>query len=67
MSKESCKTLIKCNEKDGKVNVTIGERLGDYQNKPQIRTWEVYVHGSFDDVEVRCLSKDDKFTVTNAN
>jgi alpha-glucosidase (family GH31 glycosyl hydrolase) len=67
MSKESCKTLIECSEKDGEVTVTIGERLGDYQNKPQIRTWEVYVHGSFDDVEVRCLSKDDKFTVTNAN
>ena len=67
MSKQSCKTLIECSEKNGNVQITIGERQGEYQNKPSTRIWEVYVHGSFGKVEVNCLSKNDKFSVAEAN
>ncbi len=67
MSKESCKTLIECCEKDGSVQITIGERQGEYQNKPTTRIWEVYVHGGFGKVEVNCLSKNDKISVVEAN
>lgn len=50
----SCHTLITCREDGNTVRITIGNREGDYQNKPEKRKWIVRVHGTEKNVEVEC-------------
>jgi alpha-glucosidase (family GH31 glycosyl hydrolase) len=61
--KESCKTVIECKENNGKVLVNISERSGEYEGKVQSRTWEIFVHGKYDNVEVKCASDADKVII----
>ena len=63
ISEESCKTLIKCNESNGNVDVTIGDRIGEYEGKPANRIWEIYIHGNYEHVNVNCQSSTDKAVI----
>ena len=63
-SKLSCHTLIKVTETDEKVTIDIGERVGDYNGKPETRKWLVRVHPKDDRdqlLEVKCAEGDKVF------
>ncbi len=61
-TKTSCHTSITVEETDEKVIVNIGERVGEYDGKPETRTWLVRVHPKDPDgdqfLEVRCAPGD---------
>lgn len=50
----SCHTLITCECVDDKVQIHIGRREGEYTNKPEKRTWLVYVHGTYKEITITC-------------
>ena len=50
-------TEISCECADGKVLVQIGERVGEYQNKPEKRIWKIYVHGFGGETIVSCADE----------
>lgn len=53
----SCHTHIEYSETADKLFIRIGNREGDYSNKPQNRIWEIYVHGCSKPLEVSCNEK----------
>lgn len=57
-TKTSCHTRICCSAADDKIKISIGERVGSYDGKPQKRIWKVTVHGTALPVEVSCAEKD---------
>lgn len=51
----SCRTEITCTTADdGSLEVHIGERVGDYRGKPEVRRWLVRIHGQRRGVSVKC-------------
>ena len=58
LTKTSCHTRICCSAADDKIKISIGERVGSYDGKPQKRIWKVTVHGTTLPVEVSCAEKD---------
>lgn len=50
----SCHTKISCSEDENCIKIHIGDRVGDYQGKPEKRIWKIFVHGTDKDVEVSC-------------
>ncbi len=50
----SCRTLIRCQEREGNVLVSIGRREGGYENKPEKRVWKIFVHGYDGQVQTEC-------------
>ena len=48
------RTKITCECDSNRMLVHIGNREGDYQNKPEKRIWNVYVHGYEKEVVVNC-------------
>ncbi len=63
-TKASCRTHITVTETDEKVTVTIGERVGDYDGKPETRRWLVRVHPKPNTdqlLEVKCAEGDKVF------
>ncbi|MBE6542250.1 MAG: glycoside hydrolase family 31 protein [Ruminococcaceae bacterium] len=71
LTKTSCHTKITVHETTEKVTIRIGERVGDYEGKPESRTWLVLVHPSDIDndqlLDVKCESASDKviFTISD--
>lgn len=53
----ACRTEISVMETEDCVTVTIGERIGAYEGKPETRTWRVRVHTD-KPVECRCAAQD---------
>ena len=50
----SCHTEIVCREMNGKVEIHIGNRCGEYRKKPEMRIWNVTVHGTDKPVTIDC-------------
>ncbi|MBQ8508765.1 MAG: glycoside hydrolase family 31 protein [Clostridia bacterium] len=60
----SCHTEITVHEGEESVDINIGERVGDYNGKPESRTWLVRVHPKENDdrfLNVRCAAGDKVF------
>lgn len=53
-TKMSCRTLITCEEHADKVIISIGNREGEYNGKPEERVWEIYVHDCDKPIEATC-------------
>ena len=60
LTEKPCRTEILCEETAQGVTVTIGERVGDYTGKPDVRTWKVTVHGCDRPVKLICQSDRDR-------
>ncbi|MCI9141375.1 MAG: DUF5110 domain-containing protein [Lachnospiraceae bacterium] len=46
--------MIRCQEQERKVLVSIGRREGAYENKPEKRVWKAFVHGYDGPVQTEC-------------
>lgn len=53
----SCHTKITCSENENEVEINIGERIGEYKDKPKDRIWQLYVHNCDKPVKVICSEK----------
>ena len=52
LNKDSCHTKIECDAHDNEVIIKIGDRIGDYNGKPENRLWKIYVHGEYKNIKV---------------
>lgn len=54
LDKPSCRTRMICEETEKAINIKIGIREGEYDNKPQNRVWKIVVHGTEKPINVIC-------------
>lgn len=59
-NRQSCRTEIFCRADAEKVELTIGERVGEYAGKAEKRIWKVRVHGDQAPVVIRKQSETDE-------
>jgi len=58
LTQQSCQTQIVCEETENHVRISIGQRIGEYTNKPACRKWIVHVH-THKSVEAVCPEEDE--------
>ena len=59
-NRQSCRTEILCRADAEKVELTIGERAGEYAGKAAKRLWKVRVHGGQVSVAIHKQSETDE-------
>lgn len=59
----SCHTKITCEETEDKIKLVIGDRVGEYNDKPAERIWKVNIIGNDKPVEVICEEAGARFEI----
>ncbi len=62
MENLSCNTKIVVEEKDNEIYVTIGDRIGEYKDKPERRVWKVSLVGTDKPMNIVCLDETAEIT-----
>lgn len=54
INNQACHTKITCDAMGDTIKINIGERCGNYNNKPEKRIWKISIHGMDKPVEAFC-------------